>query len=119
VPGSRQFKDFEDYLLPRAAFEALLHSDSLPLAIAGSFDRYWTERETLLRHELQKVDGLAASHELPDADFVDGVLKVTPLTSAVPEEAEALIPGIRAIASRQSHRLSFSLIAAVAGSTTL
>ena len=91
VPGSRQFKDFEDYLLPTAAFEALLRSDSLPLVIAGSFDRYWTERETLLRHELQKVDELAARHQLPDADFVDGVLKVTPLTSAVPEEAEALI----------------------------
>jgi hypothetical protein len=72
-----------------------------------------------LRHELQKVDAAAVRHELTEADFVDGVLKVTPLTSAVPEEAEALIPGIRAIASRQSHRLSFSLIAAVAGSTTL
>jgi hypothetical protein len=91
VPGSRQFKDFEDYLLPTAAFEALLRSDSLPLVTAGSFDRYWTEREALLRHELQKVDGLAARHELPDADFVNGVLKVTPLTSAVPEEAEVLI----------------------------
>ena len=34
---------------------------------------------------------LAARHELPDADFVDGVLKAMPLTSAVPEEAEALI----------------------------
>ena len=90
--GSRQFQDFEDYLLPTAAFEALLHSDSLPLAIAGSFDRYWTERGTLLRDELQKVDGLAARHELPAADFVDGVLKVTPLTSGVPEEAEAVAP---------------------------
>jgi hypothetical protein len=28
---------------------------------------------------------------MPDADFIDGVLKVTPLTNAVPEEAEALI----------------------------
>ena len=81
---------FEDYLLPTAVFEALLRSDSLPLVIAGNFDRYWTERETLLRRELQKVDGLAR-HELPDADFVDGVLKVTPLTGAVPEEAEALM----------------------------
>ena len=33
MPGSRQFKDFEDYLLPTAAFEALLGSDSLPLVI--------------------------------------------------------------------------------------
>jgi len=89
--GQLDLKDFEDYLLPTADFEALLRSDNLPLVTAGSFDRYWTERETLLRHELQKVDGLAKRHELPDAHFVDGVLKVTPLTSAVPEEAEALI----------------------------
>ena len=80
--------------MPRgsAAFEALLRSDSLPVVTAGSFDRYWTERGTLLRDELQKVDGLAARHELPAADFVDGVLKVTPLTSGVPEEAEAVAP---------------------------
>ena len=91
VPGSRQFRDFEDYLLPTAAFASLDVSEELPLTAGGSFDRYWTERETRLRRELEKVDSLAARHQLPDAEIVDGILKVTPLANAVPEEAETLM----------------------------
>ena len=59
--------------------------------MSGSFDRFWTERETLLRGELEKVDSLPARHQLPDAEIVDGILKVMPLANAVPEEAEALM----------------------------
>lgn len=91
VPGSRQFRDFEDYLLPTAAFESLDVSEELPPTMSGSFDRFWTERETLLRGELEKVDSLPARHQLPDAEIVDGILKVMPLANAVPEEAEALM----------------------------
>ena len=91
VPGSRQFKDFEDYLLPRTAFESMLASGAPPLGIDGSFDRYWAKREALLRLELEKVDSLAASQQLPDAEFSNGTLKVTPLANAVPEEAEMLM----------------------------
>jgi hypothetical protein len=34
---------------------------------------------------------LAARQQLPDAEIADGFLKVTPLTNAVPEEAEILM----------------------------
>jgi len=91
VPGSRQFKNFEDYLLPTPIFESTFHSGFLPIGTDGSFDRYWSEREALLRCELEKVNALAASRQLPDAEIADGVLKLTPLTNAVPEEAEILI----------------------------
>jgi TnpA family transposase len=91
VPGSRQFKDFEDYLLPTSVFEALHLSEQLPLVTNGSFDRYWAEREALLRRELEKVNSLAACQKLADAEISDGTLKVTPLANAVPEEAEILM----------------------------
>ena len=91
VPGSRQFKDFEDYLLPKPAFESQLRSNHLPLITNGGFDRYWAERQALLRRELQRVDTLAARHELPDAEITEGTLKVTPLVNTVPEEADALM----------------------------
>jgi hypothetical protein len=78
VPGSRQFKDFEDYLLPSPLFESMHTSGSLTLGTDGSFDRYWSEREALLRRELEKVDSLAARRQLPDAEIADGILKVTP-----------------------------------------
>jgi hypothetical protein len=38
VPGSRQFKDFEDYLLPSPVFESMHTSGSLTLGTDGSFD---------------------------------------------------------------------------------
>ena len=61
------------------------------LGTDGSFDRYWAEREALLRLELEKVDSLAARRQLPDAEIVGGILKVTPLANAIPEEAQTLI----------------------------
>ncbi len=39
----------------------------------------------------RRFDPLAAGHQLPDAEIADGILKVMPLTNAVPEEAEALM----------------------------
>jgi hypothetical protein len=42
-------------------------------------------------HRLEKVDSLAARRQLPDAEIADGILKVTPLTNAAPEEAEILM----------------------------
>jgi hypothetical protein len=49
---------------------------------------HWTR---YLRRELEKVDSLAARQQLPDAEITDGILKLTPLTNAVPEEAEMLM----------------------------
>ncbi len=45
----------------------------------------------LLEASLIRIDGLAARSELPDAEITDGLLKVAPLTNAVPDEAEALM----------------------------
>lgn len=44
VQGSRQFKDFEEYLLPTEKFEALRQQNSLPLPITTDCDRYLDER---------------------------------------------------------------------------
>src|SRR3546814_1552386 len=39
VQGSRQFKDFEDYLVPPAKFARLKQSSELPLAVATDCDQ--------------------------------------------------------------------------------
>ena len=62
VRGSRQFKDFEDYLVPPAKFASLKQASELPLA-----------------------------NELPDAIITESGLKITPLDAAVPDTAQALI----------------------------
>ena len=48
MQGSRQFKDFEDYLVPPAKFASLKQSSALPLAVATDCDQYLHDRLTLL-----------------------------------------------------------------------
>lgn len=44
VSGSRQFKDFEDYLVPRAKFESLKAASKLPLKIETDCEKYLEAR---------------------------------------------------------------------------
>jgi TnpA family transposase len=90
VAGSRQFRDFEEYLLPAETF-AQLRGDGLPLAVTADWDTYLRQRSEPLHTALLTVNGLAERGELPDASLSDGVLKITPLTNLVPPEAEALM----------------------------
>jgi TnpA family transposase/DNA invertase Pin-like site-specific DNA recombinase len=92
VQESRQFKDFEDYLLPAARFAAQRDQQELGLAIETDCERFLEARLALLERELLTVERLAASDELPDAAITStGRLKVTPLDAAVPQEATALM----------------------------
>jgi hypothetical protein len=77
--GSRQFKDFEDYLIPTAAFEelplcspfdALAKRQELPVAVPANFELFWNKRRELER-ELEHVANLAERQESPDAEIRD------------------------------------------------
>ncbi|HCR9327625.1 TPA: Tn3-like element TnAs3 family transposase, partial [Salmonella enterica subsp. enterica serovar Indiana] len=67
VQGSRQFKDFEDYLVPPEKFTSLKQSSELPLAVATDCEQYLHERLTLLEAQLATVNRMAAANDLPDA----------------------------------------------------
>jgi TnpA family transposase len=92
VQGSRQFKNFEEYLLPPPRFLEQREEEALGLAIETRGDRYLEQRLAVLEQELAKVERLAAAQELPDAVVTaDGRLRVTPLDNAVPDEAARLM----------------------------
>ena len=91
VQGSRQFKDFEDYLVPAEKYAALKHSNELPLNVATSFDQYLHDRLTLLETQLATVNRMAQANDLPDAIITESGLKISPLVNAVPDAAQALI----------------------------
>lgn len=48
VQGSRQFKDFEDYLLPADQFGVLKQANELSIAVSTDCDQYLHDRLTLL-----------------------------------------------------------------------
>ncbi len=91
VQGSRQFKDFDDYLLPLEKFEAQKQANELPIAVCTNCDQYLHDRLSLLRTQLATVNRLALANDLPDAIITEAGLKITPLDSAVPKEAQMLI----------------------------
>ncbi len=91
VQGSRQFKDFEDYLIPSAKFVSLKHTNQLPLAVATDCEQYLNERLTQLETQLATVNRMALANELPDAIITASGLKITPLDAVVPDTAGCLI----------------------------
>lgn len=91
VQGSRQFKNFDEYLLPVDKFAALKHANKLPLAITADCDHYLNKRRLLLEQQLEMVNRLAEVDKLPDATVTETGLKITPLTNTVPDEADTLM----------------------------
>ncbi len=91
VQGSRQFKDFDEYLVPVEKFTTLKLANELPLAVTTDCDQYLHDRLELLEQQLATVNHMAATNDLPDAIITASGLKITPLDAAVPETAQALI----------------------------
>ncbi len=91
VQGSRQFKDFEDYLTPPEKFASLKQSNELPLIVATDCNQYLHDRLALLEAQLATVNRLAVANDLPDAIITESGLKITPLDAATPDTAQALI----------------------------
>lgn len=92
VQGSRQFKDFNEHLVPGERFAAMKLSCELPLAITTDCNQYLHERLLFLEERLETVNRMAAANDLPDAIITtESGLKITPLETVVPDAAQALI----------------------------
>ena len=96
VEGSRQFKNFNEYLVPAQKFAALKEAEELPLAIDSNCERYLQTRLDALHAQLKLVDELAAANDLPDVVITDSGLKITPLDASVPQAAQNLIDRVAA-----------------------
>lgn len=91
VQGSRQFKDFNEYLLPVERFSELKKTGSLALSVDSDCESYLNERMKLLTQQLDTVDQLAATDELPDATIGNSGIRISSLVNSVPAEAESLM----------------------------
>lgn len=91
VQGSRQFKDFDEYLLPTEKYAELKSHCSLPLSVTTDCDQYLNERREQLERQLAIVNRMAAANDLPDAIITESGLKITPLDALVPDAAQSLI----------------------------
>jgi len=89
VTGSRQYRDFETYLIPAATFKIMQQQAPLPLAIDTEFASYMAERREKLKEDMASVASKAREKTLPDVTLAEGVLRITPLRKNTPESAES------------------------------
>jgi TnpA family transposase len=84
VAGSRDYRAFEDYLLPAGALQNM--------GIGGEIDpeRYVAGRAAALRERLDFVAGRAARGELDGVEIEDGKLYIARAKPAVPDAARDL-----------------------------
>ena len=87
VVGSRQFQDFEDYLMPTAAFCSLRTANSLGIEVPTTADGYLSDRLELLKEAVEDTDRLAGADGLPDVRINDRGLKISSLEDNTPPEA--------------------------------
>lgn len=79
VPGSRQFRNFDDYLLPRSAFRSMHREGRLGISVPTTATAYIADRLQMLRSALDETNRLAAADELVDARLNDKGLKIAPV----------------------------------------
>ncbi len=91
VTGSRQFRDFDDYLLAGVDYTGMKNAGKLPLVTIDGSARYLQDRLALLQERLKEVNELAARDELPGVLVTDKGVKITPLETIVPAHAQPLI----------------------------
>ena len=73
VTGSRQYRDFETYLIPAATFETM-RQEPLPLDIDTHLPSYVAEYRHRLEDNLTTVARKARENTLPDVTLTDGDL---------------------------------------------
>src|SRR5277367_3440824 len=100
VEGSRVFRAFDDYLLPRDAFENRQKAAELGLAVADRFEDWRDEKTKRLETRLREVDALAAAGELPEASLTEEGLSISPIRKNENEAADAIIRRLYALLPR-------------------
>ncbi len=101
VPGSRQYQDFERYLLGRDAFVELHEAGEAPVAVEADFGTYMAERSALLAGRLDEVHGLIERGGLDGVKITRDGFSISPQPGhQVPEAAQAFVNRVNAALPR-------------------
>jgi TnpA family transposase len=100
VEGNRAFRAFDDFLLPRDAFENRRKAGELGLAVPDRFEAWRDTKTKLLEARLGEIDALAAAGDLPDTSLTEEGLSISPIRRSENEVAETLVRRLYAMLPR-------------------
>ncbi len=86
VQGSRQYRDFESFLIPNDVF-VQMQQEPLPLDIDTAWSSYRAERRHCLQTKMDDVAAKARNQALPDVSLANGKLRISPLKKNTPASA--------------------------------
>ncbi|MBP1806678.1 hypothetical protein J2Z33_002544 [Rubellimicrobium aerolatum] len=93
VEGSRRYCSVEQQLISAPVFAAMREAGPLPVPVVGSAAEWLADRRARLARRLAEVAAKAEACTLEEVQLKAGRLRISPLKSATPEEAEgALAP---------------------------
>ncbi len=95
VEGSRAFRAFDDFLLPRDVYENRRKDGEL-----ASFEDWRAEKTKRLEIRLREVDALAAAGELPEASLTEEGLSISPIRKNENEVADGIVRRLYAMLPR-------------------
>jgi TnpA family transposase len=90
VAGSRQYRAFDEYLLPQPDWLEMRETGPVPVAVETTCTTYLDGRRDKVDYEMNKVASLLENDQLSDVRLRNGRLLITPLRTTVPPEAEEL-----------------------------
>jgi len=94
ITGSKQYKDFDSYLLGKNSFLSLLDSGDLPLVINTNFEEFISEKKEQLNDRIEKLNVLIQeSSEI--VKIKNNRLSISPYKGdVIPEEAKNVLKKI-------------------------
>ncbi|AAM26099.1 MULTISPECIES: Tn3 family transposase [Bacillus] len=90
VKGSKQYKDFEEYLLPPHTWQHMKQTQQIPLEFTEDVEKYLNKRFEQLDIELSKVNCLIANQDLQGVTIYGDKIQVASLKKMVPEDVEEI-----------------------------
>ncbi len=90
VEGSRAYRPFEEYLLPKAVYIEKKKKNDLNLGIPTRFEDWRDQRMEALETRMNTVAELAEADQLQDAVLNEEGLSISPIKRSTPPEAEDL-----------------------------
>lgn len=100
VEGSRAYRTFDDYLLPRPTFLLMRAEGRLGLAISDQWEAWLAERTATLDAKLKGLAAAAAAGHLPDVSITEEGLYLSPIRREEQDQAKALSARLYALMPR-------------------
>lgn len=94
VPGSKQYKNFDEYLLPVPTWEEIKRKQQIPLSIATNVEEYIQNRCRLVQEQVTMVNQLIRNQELSDVSVYGGHIQIPSLKKDVPDDVADLTRAI-------------------------